>query len=551
VRTAKALVGRIARDRVLIALALLLAAGFALRLWFVLVWSPALSGYSDSGIYFTGALKSLWSDPIRTVGYSMFLRVLHAITPHLLFVIVVQHGLGLLTAVIIFLAVARCGAPRWLGLLPAAMIALGGDQLFLEHAALSDALFIFLLVAALYCALRAAPHASRWGAEWVAPGSPSWAALAGLCVGLGVWDRGDGIVIAALIPLWLLFSAGRPSRRSLAVCAVALAAAVATIGVYAGWRKAASGMPGVLTSNNAYNLYARVAPWADCTKFTPPPGTRRLCEKARPAKRTIAAPGGEAYIYSPESPAYRLFGEPYYVSRIPHAMTRLMSFSEAAILGEPLEYLHAVWLDTRRLFDPNARSYSDDSADKLIGILLHGTFGTGRNELVEYWEPQLYPHEGRPHYGDVAPLERWERLTRIDGAWMGLLLALCLAVPWTLAGRRRRGLARRRARAPAAIERLGRARAGACLFASTALALLFFPILVKGYDYRFVIPAFGPLVAASALSAWGLSVRVAELLRGRRRYTRSDLEREPHAPAMDALPGWEPLPVPAERLSQH
>jgi hypothetical protein len=546
-------VGRIARDRVLVALSLLLAAGFVLRLWFVLAWSPALTGYSDSGIYFMGAVRSLWSDPIRTVGYSMFLRVLHAITPHLLLVIVVQHGLGLLTAVLIFLAVARCGAPRWLGLLPAAMIALGGDQLFLEHAPLSDALFIFLLVAALYCALRAAPHAARWGAEWAARGSLPWAALAGLSVGLGVWDRGDGVVMAALVPLWLLFSAGRPSRRSLAVCAVALAASIATVGVYAGWRKAASGMPGVLTSNNAYNLYARVAPWADCSKFTPPPHTRLLCEETPPAKRTIADPGAEAYIYSPESPAYKLFGAPYYVSRVPHAMTLLMNFSEAAILGEPLEYLHAVWLDTRRLLQPNARSYGDDSADKLIGTLLYAPFEHGKNALVEYWEPLLYPHDGPPHHGDVAPLKRWERVTRIDGALMGLLLALCLAVPWSLSGSRRRGL-RRRVRAPAApeaIARLGRSRAGACLFASTALALLFFPILVKGYDYRFVIPAYGPLVAASALSAWGLFVRGAVLLRGRRRYTRGDREHEPAAPIGDALPGWKPVPVPAERLPQH
>jgi hypothetical protein len=51
------------------------------------------------------------------------------------------------------------------------------------------------------------------------------------------------------------------------------------------------------------------------------------------------------------------------------------------------------------------------------------------------------------------------------------------------------------------------------LFALAALALLFFPILTKGYDYRFVIQAFGPLVAASALSLWGLQARV----RARRR----------------------------------
>ena len=66
----------ILRDRVAAALALLLGVGLVLRVWFLLVWSPAITGYSDSGIYFQGSVSSLWSDPIRTVGYSMFLRVL-------------------------------------------------------------------------------------------------------------------------------------------------------------------------------------------------------------------------------------------------------------------------------------------------------------------------------------------------------------------------------------------------------------------------------------------------------------------------------------------
>src|SRR5271156_4390535 len=146
---------RILRDRVLLALALLLGVGLLLRVWFLFVWSPGLTGFSDSGIYFQGAVVSLWSAPGRTAGYSMFLRVLHAITPHLLLVIIVQHALGLVAALLLFLAVRRCGGPRGLGLAPAAIIALGGDELFLEHAALSETLVIFLLGAMPYCAVRA------------------------------------------------------------------------------------------------------------------------------------------------------------------------------------------------------------------------------------------------------------------------------------------------------------------------------------------------------------------------------------------------------------
>jgi hypothetical protein len=63
-------------DRVLVALALLLGVGLLLRIWFLLVWSPGITGFSDSGVYFQGAVVSLWSAPGRTAGYSMFLRVL-------------------------------------------------------------------------------------------------------------------------------------------------------------------------------------------------------------------------------------------------------------------------------------------------------------------------------------------------------------------------------------------------------------------------------------------------------------------------------------------
>jgi hypothetical protein len=480
---------RVARDRVLVALAVLLGVGLALRVWLVLVWRPALTGYSDSGIYFTGAVRSLWSDPIRTVGYSMFLRVLHAITPHLILVVIVQHALGLLAAVLLFLAVRRCGGPRGLGLAPAAIIALGGDQLFLEHAALSDSLFIFLLSAMLYCALRASPQVSASATRWA---GARWAAAAGLCAGLGVWDRDSGLAMVAVIPIWLLFSAGRPTRRTLAVGALSLVVSLGTVGGYVEWRHAASGLSG-LTSNSAWNLYSRVAPWADCTRFTPPPGTHAICEALPVSRRGYVS--GETYIYSPRSPAVRLLGRAYLVSKYPHAMGLLQKFSEAAILGQPLDYLHAVWLDTLRLFDPNHRSYGDLSADEMIAVMLGGfPANSGKNELVEYWGHLLYPHDPRPHRGDIGPLKEWERITRVDGAWMGILLALCLAGPWVLAGRPRSGM---------------------ILFALTSLALLFAPIFTKGYDYRFVIPAFGPLLAAGALSAWGLLLTTRAKIRVR------------------------------------
>jgi hypothetical protein len=459
---------------VLLALAAMLGVGLLLRVYFLFAWRPGITGFSDSGIYFQGAVSSLWSAPGRTAGYSMFLRVLHAISPHLILVPIVQHLLGLLTAALLFFTVRRCSGPRWLGLVPAAIIALGGDQLFLEHAALSEAVFIFLLSATLYCTVRAAD------------GDLRWAALAGLCAGLGVWDRLVGLVMIAVVALWLLLSCGRPTRRTLVVSAVSLAVSLASLGAYVQWRHAASGLSGLAT-NGSWVLYGRVAPWADCTKFTPPTGTRKLCQRTPPARRGYLS--NAAYIFNESrSPAVQLFGPSYFVSRYPHAMSALRRWSEAAIFGQPLDYLHAVWLDAIRLVEPNRLSYGAYSADQMIAFMLYGPdMHSGVNAFVTYWQRRLYPDDPTTHHGAVGALRRWERLTRVDGPWMVILLALCAAGPWLAVAPTRRG---------------------AVLFSATALALLFVPIFTTGYDYRYVIPAFGPLLAAGALSASGLTVRI-------------------------------------------
>lgn len=482
VASLRALPGRVAHDRVLQILTLLLAVGLVLRVWLMLVWSPAITGYSDSGIYFQDSVDSLWTDPIRTVGYSMVLRVLHGIWANLLLVTIIQHALGLASAVIIFATVRRCGGPRWLGLIPAAMIALGGDQLFLEHAALSDAVFIFVLMITLYCAVRAMQ------------GGIGWVIAAGFFVGLNVWERGDALFMAGVIPLWLLFRYGRPTLRTLGHAALALVVAFAMVGVYVGWRHAASNMPGTLTSNNAWNLYGRVATWADCRNFTPPAGTGLLCDPTPASERGY--PSSEDYIYNTGSPAWTNFGPPYLISKYPHAMELLQKWSIAAIEGEPLEYLRAVGLDLVRIVEPNSRSYGDESPDEMIAFMLGGTDRhSGKNEFVEYWQGRLYPTEGAPHRGDIAPLKTWEELTRVEGVWMAVLLALLVIGPWVVPR--------------------GRARAGFCLFALTSIATLVFPILVKAYDYRFMIPAFAPLMAAGSLAGWGLAIKVREARRAR------------------------------------
>jgi hypothetical protein len=464
----------------------LLAVGVLLRVYFTIQWRPSITGYSDSGIYFQDATTGPFADPLRVVGYGMFLSALHWITPHLLLVTVVQHLLGLLTAVLLFATVRRCGGPPMLGLAPAAVVTLGGTQLFLEHAALAETLFTFLIALLLYAAVRA------WRG-WF-----GWAALAGACAGISVTVRGAGAIVVPVVVVWLLFCRGRPTRDTALAAVLALVLSLGVIAGYIGWRHADTGLGG-LTTNGNWNLYGRVAPFADCTKFKPPAGTEGLCDPTPPNARLGRfpeqgpgpGPGGnrwtsEYYIYFPTSPAQKLFGPPYLVSSDPKANAKLQKWSIAVIKGQPLDYLDAVWNDTVRIVLPNHHSFGDLSADENIAFMLGGPdLKSGANDFVKYWQDRYYPNEEH-HQGSMTWLRDYEALTRVEGGWMLLLLALAAV-------------------APLAVPR--RARAGAYLLVLMAFALLWFPIVTKGYDFRFVIPTLGPLFGAAALGAWGLVLR--------------------------------------------
>lgn len=445
----------------------MLAAGVGLRAWLTLAWRPGITGYSDSGIYFQNGVEGLFTDPFRTVGYSMFLDALHAVTPHLLPAILVQHVLGPATGLVLFATVRRAGAPPALGLVPAGVAILGGTHLFLEHAALSETVFMALLAGGLYGAVRA----SR--------GALAWAVLAGACAGLAVAVREAGLILPPLLAAWLALADGRPRGPSLARAGVALAVSLAIVGGYVAWRHAETGHAGV-TTNGIWNVYGRVAPFADCARFDPPVGTEPLCDPVAPGAR--AGRDAQFYIFSPESPAQHAFGPPYYVSTDRDAPAKLRRFSIAAVLGQPLDYAEAVWDDAIRLVFPSHPSYGDLSGNGLIDFLLGGPdLRSGRNDFVAYWQQRYYPRD-REHRGDLGALKAYERITRIEGLLMAVLLLLGAPAPWVVRGP---------------------ARPAARLFAIVGFALLIFPMLSKGYDYRFVVPALAPLAAAAALSAAG------------------------------------------------
>src|SRR3954453_7174519 len=154
----------LSRDRLiaLAGLALLGAGGLVLRLEMAAAYRPAFLGYPDTHFYIQGANAPLFSNPMQPIGYEAFLQATHDLGSTLQATMRLQHGLGLATALLLFLAVRRIGGPAWLGLAPAAVVALGGDQLFFEHAVLSETLFGFLCAAALYAGARCLDGGWAW-----------------------------------------------------------------------------------------------------------------------------------------------------------------------------------------------------------------------------------------------------------------------------------------------------------------------------------------------------------------------------------------------------
>jgi hypothetical protein len=492
-------------DPVRLILATIVVLGVILRVYFLIVWHPALLGYPDGSNYMLAAHAILFGDPVRVAGYVLFLRFLHLIWPHLILVTITQHGFGIASGLLLYDTLRRAGAPRALGLVPAAVVILGGFELMLEHEVLTDSSFVFLVDLSLWLVVRA------WrGSCW-------WALAAGLSLGMSVDDRTVGL---ELLPFMLvcLCIAPAPALACRVTPALQRGRGVARAVRLDGWLAAhpiarwralmvLAGVVGALvpiisflvahdTQTGAFNftsagnlqLYGRVAQWADCKKFTPPPGTADLCIKEPVPER----PGYNVWEYSAGSPIRRAFG----TVLTPGDGARMGAFAEAAVEGQPLTYAEYVLRDLARVVDPSfpespysgIGNYGDGNGPQgNVDIFFNRSLTIGAESIVA-----AYYRGSKLHEGDVGPIKAWERATRLEGPAMAIALLLALVAPFLATGFVRRV---------------------AILQLICAAALIIGPILVLGYDYRYVVPGFGPLTAAAAIGAYELWRRARRLRR--------------------------------------
>jgi 4-amino-4-deoxy-L-arabinose transferase-like glycosyltransferase len=464
---------------VLLALGALLLVGVGLRIAVMLTRGPGFFGTADSFLYIRAARDELFSPPTWPVGYQAFLRGAHALSPTMSFAIALQHALGVGTALLLFATVRRVAPAAW-GLLPAAVVLLSGPVIFLEQAVLSETLFTFLVAATCYCAVRAL------GAE-----RPRWAFATGLVGAAAGCVRPIGLLPAALAIVWL--AAGTPGalrRRLLAAGTAALAAWLLLAGYVAAARHEVGYVGPGLSRAGGWNLYARVAPFADCDRFTPPARARGLCEQRPPSER----PAPSMYATG-VSPATRVF-EGWSAVR-PADDRALTAFARGAVLHQPDDYLRTLAVDLSRFWSSDRYDERFPRSDYDAFLPDLSVTAPGNVAALGGW----YATAHAVAQGAPGGLGAYVRHTRLEGPLFVLLLALGVV-----------GVALARGR---------RLAVGILLLGSSA-AVLVGPIATLYFSPRYAIPGYGLLAAAGAVGCATLWERTVPRLARRRRGLRID-----------------------------
>ncbi len=442
-------------------LLVLLALGLFVRIALMFMYHPAVMLSFDSPRYARVGPRDLFGDFWMPAGYPLLLHLLHAVTRQLWFTVAIQHLLGLASGVILYLTMMRLGLQRWLACLPAAVVFLSGDHLYLEHQLMADSFLIFLTVAGLGAAV-----------DGLIGRNLRWLAIASTLLEMAALTRSVGVV---LLPIFFLCTAstvtGSLRARGMALAA-ALLPGVAIFLFYLAAFKLAHGQYAGLTNMSGWNLYSRVAPFADCREFTPPKETALLCETAPSSQRL----GPFGYVWDANSIARRAF------TLDPAPNDKLKAFAWQVILHQPGDYLWAVGIDLLRYIEPSIatpRGYSGQPREIL-------SFGW-RDRSVERLVVRALSNKYRGtavHLRGQEILGAYQNFFRVGG------LALAALIAFTLVGM---------------IRSRGHVRFVLFLFGLSGLALYIVPVLTVSYDFRYGIPAETLVVVSGILgiiSSW-------------------------------------------------
>jgi hypothetical protein len=429
--------------------------GVLLRVAVQVAFPPAFI-FSDGPTYLALA-HVLAPSPDRTIGYSVLLRVVSWATPDVWAVAVLQHLLGLLTAVVAYALLRRWGVGGPVATLATLPLLLDTMELVLEHSVMSDVLFDLLLVlATAVLAWRRRPPVLAF-------------AGGGALLALAVLVRvvGEPTVLAALV---FCLAVVTTVRGRLLSSAALLAAFVVPLAGYAAWYHAHEGA-WALSQAGGRALYMRSTTFVDCARIDVPAYERTLCPPEPLGQRRDPTDYGwhrtdtvQALVLPPGVSLDAALGQ----------------FGRAAIQAQPGDYVHDAVRDFLMNFYPLRLDYFEyDTAYKW-----------SFHHYVDY-QPTTWTGPAYATYGGEQPISRHPLADVLEVygfvvyLWGPLLLvALLLALV---------GLVWRRDDAPPTRP---------LIFLTTAVGagLMLVPALTAEFTWRYQLPAvvFLPLGAALA-----------------------------------------------------
>lgn len=461
-------------------------AGCIVRIVVMLTYSTSVFLFQNGDsiryarIPLAGASTGLFSDIASPAGYPLFLAFLREISAAMPLTVVVQHCVGIGTALLLYAAARRFGAPKGAAAIPAAVVLLSGDQIFLEHVLLTESLWAFLISAGLYTLVRA--NAARRTHE-------GWLIACGVALAAATTVREVSAPLVIVAAFWAAVVLHQGVVRRLRAGLVVIGSAMVAILIYAGIAHLGNGNTG-LVKLRGFQLYGRVAQFADCTKFTPPAGTRVLCQQIPPAER----PGPQYYLYADSSPLRR-----HVKRRFSDAL--LGTFARRAILHQPRAYVGAVVEEFRRIVGLGHARIGDGADPSTMRFDLKVPFGSvaATPQKVAavydstYSSIRVLP---RPHW--AHRLGRYQAFLRLHELFVIPLILLALL---------------------GAFVARGSIRAGIMLFLAAAVLLYVAPPMAALWDVRYGILPGELLTVAAASGGWAITQH-RELLP--RRFRRSD-----------------------------
>jgi hypothetical protein len=445
-----------AAGRVLLGLVLL---GVAFRLLAIISLWPVTTTLEDG--YQTFA-SNPFMDPLHPAGYGLILAAIGVVTHEVAVPVLLQHASGIASALLLWAATRRITGSEWAGLLPAGIILLSGDEIFLEQSIMSESLAVLSTAIGLYAAARTMDQPEPW---------TRWPLLTGLALAIAVVIRSAVLPIIPVVVLALILSRPQQSklsrRRWRAPLAAAGMAAIVLL-AFAGANAKFGDRFGVDPSPGWY-LYGRVAQFADCKQFTPPAGTAALCT-THPASHN-----GYYYMFETQAPAPKLFGG-FGVDDglIDQWAQRALRAQFGSFLSTAWAYLRSYWVPSSR----PAQLKSSTGLDPQLDFTYPGNaivVSAQQKQLEDFYDP-FTAHRLN---GGLHVLRGLQLVIRFGAT--ALFVTTLLTLLGLVVGTRR-------------------SRVGVLLFGIGGLSLIVAPALTGTYAGRYTVPMAGPLMAAAAIT---------------------------------------------------